>query len=281
MSPWGGGHPQYIFLAQIYQGLKSLGNGLCTLTNWPQNVICVHTCMHCGLMCGIWDWQSMIVKDLNDSQDPQHICCFVAKTRLSRFTLSFFRWQMSPFYPFRGGGPPKGDNAPPFFTVFLLQGFPVLGIDCFALHYIVLHCMGIAHSLKWPDWPAEPMPKATSYGTPISKHNQRPKSNKKIRADRLAYKKMVHHLPSVIQAPVTSNIHMWKTICTVPWWYHSQRDENFKCNKYGFKVLKLVTGVVLSDIWGVSLQKIGWLVGWSVGWLVGWLEPQKQEKLKR
>ena len=24
------------------------------------------------LMCGIWDWQSTIVKDLNDSQDPKH-----------------------------------------------------------------------------------------------------------------------------------------------------------------------------------------------------------------
>ena len=23
-------------------------------------------------MCGIWDWQSMIVKDLNNSQDPKH-----------------------------------------------------------------------------------------------------------------------------------------------------------------------------------------------------------------
>ena len=55
------------FLAEIYQGLKSLGNGLYTLTNWPQNVICVHTCMHCGLICVIWDWQSTIVKDLNDS----------------------------------------------------------------------------------------------------------------------------------------------------------------------------------------------------------------------
>ena len=64
--------PSTFFLAQIYQGLKSLGNGLCTLTNWPQNVICVHTCMHCGLMCGIWDWQFTLVKDLNDSQDPQH-----------------------------------------------------------------------------------------------------------------------------------------------------------------------------------------------------------------
>ena len=23
-------------------------------------------------MCGIWEWQSTIVKDLNDSQDPKH-----------------------------------------------------------------------------------------------------------------------------------------------------------------------------------------------------------------
>ena len=23
-------------------------------------------------MCGIWDWQSRIVMDLNDSQDPKH-----------------------------------------------------------------------------------------------------------------------------------------------------------------------------------------------------------------
>ena len=23
-------------------------------------------------MCGIWDWQSTIVKDLNDSPDPKH-----------------------------------------------------------------------------------------------------------------------------------------------------------------------------------------------------------------
>ena len=33
MSPSGGkgGHPQYLFLAQIYQVPKTLGNGLCTL----------------------------------------------------------------------------------------------------------------------------------------------------------------------------------------------------------------------------------------------------------
>ena len=58
-------------------------------------------------MCGIWDWQSTIVKDLNDSQDPKHtlICrknAFVAIyalfsdnkcplfTRLKRTLSAFF-----------------------------------------------------------------------------------------------------------------------------------------------------------------------------------------------
>ena len=67
-----GSPPVPFCLAQIFQGLKSLGNGLCTLTNWAQNVICVHTCKQGGLMCRIWDWQSTIVKDLNDSQDHEH-----------------------------------------------------------------------------------------------------------------------------------------------------------------------------------------------------------------
>ena len=31
MSPWGGGLPQYLFLAKIYQATKTLGNGLYTL----------------------------------------------------------------------------------------------------------------------------------------------------------------------------------------------------------------------------------------------------------
>ena len=53
-------------------------------------------------MCGIWDCQSTIVKDLNDSQDPKHtLFCrenpFVA-------ICALFRQQMSPFYPIRGGG---------------------------------------------------------------------------------------------------------------------------------------------------------------------------------
>ena len=52
----GGVTPLYLFLAQIYQGLKSLENGLCTLTNSEMRQwlafnklttkcdICLHTC---------------------------------------------------------------------------------------------------------------------------------------------------------------------------------------------------------------------------------------------
>ena len=51
----------------------------------------------------------MIAKTLN-------IRSFVAKMRLLQFTL-FFRQQMSPFYPFRGGGCRKGTMSP-FFPFF-------------------------------------------------------------------------------------------------------------------------------------------------------------------
>ena len=59
-------------------------------------------------MCGIWDWQSTIVKDLNNSQDPKHtLFCrenaFVAKMHLSRFTR-YFQTTNVPFLPVRGGG---------------------------------------------------------------------------------------------------------------------------------------------------------------------------------
>ena len=69
-------------------------------------------------MCGIWDWQSTIVKDLNDSQDPKH-------TLFYRDLRDFFRQQMSAFYPFRGGGCPKRTLSA-FFTVFLIGWVPLL-----------------------------------------------------------------------------------------------------------------------------------------------------------
>ena len=73
-------------------------------------------------MCGIWDWQSTLVKDLNDSQDPQHMLfcrenAFVAIYGLfsdNKFPL-FTRW---------GGGSPEGDNVT-FFYRFFYIGAPL------------------------------------------------------------------------------------------------------------------------------------------------------------
>ena len=47
----------------------------------------------------------------------------VAKTHLLQSTR-FFKQQMSPFYPFRGGGSPKGDNVT-FFYRFFISGLPL------------------------------------------------------------------------------------------------------------------------------------------------------------
>ena len=96
-----GGHRLYLFLAQIYQGLKLPRNGLCTLTNLAQHVIFVHTCQQGGLMCRIWDWQATIVKDLNNSQDPKHKL-FCRENTLSQF-MHFFQTTNVPKFSFHDG----------------------------------------------------------------------------------------------------------------------------------------------------------------------------------
>ena len=58
-------------------------------------------------MCGIWDWQSTIVKDLNDSQDPKHTL-FCRKIVFVAIYALFFRQQMSAFTRL-GGGSHKAD----------------------------------------------------------------------------------------------------------------------------------------------------------------------------
>ena len=124
-----GGHPSTFFLAQIYQGLKSLVNGLYTLTNWPQNVICVHTCMQCGLMCGIWDLQSTIVEDLNDSPDPKHtlFCCkkvFVA-------ICAFLSDNKCPLFTRLVGGFAERGHCHLFYR-FFISGLPLVEKLCLA-----------------------------------------------------------------------------------------------------------------------------------------------------
>ena len=88
---------------------------------WPQNVICVHTCMHCGLMCGIWDGQSTKVEDLNDSQDPKHTLLCRENAFVAIYAL-FSDNKCPPFTRFWGGGSPKGDNVTFFYHFSHFRG---------------------------------------------------------------------------------------------------------------------------------------------------------------
>ena len=73
-------------------------------------------------MCGIWDWQSTIDKDLNDSQDPKHTLLCRENAFVAIYAV-FFRQQMSPFYLW-GGGCPKRTLSAFFYQFFLHGGFP-------------------------------------------------------------------------------------------------------------------------------------------------------------
>ena len=53
-------------------------------------------------MCGIWDWQSTIVKDLNDSQDPKHMLICRENAFVAIYTL--FSDNKYLFFPVQGGG---------------------------------------------------------------------------------------------------------------------------------------------------------------------------------
>ena len=75
-------------------------------------------------MCGIWDWQSTIVKDLNDSQDPKHTLFCREIVFVAIYAL--FSDNKCPLFTRLEGG---GDGSPNadivrFFTVFLLGWLP-------------------------------------------------------------------------------------------------------------------------------------------------------------
>ena len=59
-------------------------------------------------MCGIWDWQSTIVKDLNDSQDPKHTL-FCRKIVFVAIFALFSDNKYPLFTRLGGGGLPKAD----------------------------------------------------------------------------------------------------------------------------------------------------------------------------
>ena len=79
--------------------------------------------MHCGLICGIWDWQSTIVEDLNDSQPPKHTL-FCRENAFVAIYALFSDNKCPLFAHLGGGGAPKGDNVT-FFTVFLIARLPL------------------------------------------------------------------------------------------------------------------------------------------------------------
>ena len=58
-------------------------------------------------MCGIWDWQSTIVKDLNDSQDPKHTLICRENAFVAIYAL--FSDNKCPLFTRLGGGSPKED----------------------------------------------------------------------------------------------------------------------------------------------------------------------------
>ena len=78
--------------------------------------------MHCGLICGIWDWQSTIVEDLNDSQDPKHTLFCRENAFVAIYAL--FSDNKCPLFTRLGGGSPKGDNVTFFYRFFFIAGLP-------------------------------------------------------------------------------------------------------------------------------------------------------------
>ena len=77
-------------------------------------------------MCGIWDWQSTIVKDLNDSQDPKYM--LFCREIVSVAIYAIFSDNKCPLFTrLEGGGRPKRTLSA-FFTVFLIGWLPLAQI---------------------------------------------------------------------------------------------------------------------------------------------------------
>jgi len=104
----GGGLPQFINFSLILPGPQITWKWTIhtdnLTTKWH---ICLHTWKQGGLMCGIWDWQSTIVKDLNDSQDPKHTLICRENAFVAIYAL--FSDNKCPLFTRLGGGSPKAD----------------------------------------------------------------------------------------------------------------------------------------------------------------------------
>ena len=67
-------------------------------------------------MCGIWDWQSTIVKDLNDSQDPKHTLICRENAFVAIYAL--FSDNKCPLFTRLGGGVAQSGHCPLFLPFF-------------------------------------------------------------------------------------------------------------------------------------------------------------------
>ena len=73
-------------------------------------------------MCGIWDWQSTIVKYLKDSHDPKHTLFCRENVFVTIYAL--LSDKKCPLFTCLGVGWPKADMVCFFLPFFLYDGFP-------------------------------------------------------------------------------------------------------------------------------------------------------------
>ena len=106
----GGGLPQFINFSLILPGPQITWKW--TIHTDKLTTKC-HICLQGGLMCGIWYWQSMIVKDLKDSQDPKHTLFCRENAFVAIYTLF------------------SDTKCPLFLPFFLYDGFPKLSSKYF------------------------------------------------------------------------------------------------------------------------------------------------------
>merc|ERR1719342_173744 len=85
--------------------------------------VCILVCT-VALICGIWDWQSTIVEDLNDSQDPKHTLFCRKNAFVAIYAL--FSDNKCPLFTRLGGGAAEREHCPLFFPFFLYRGSPYL-----------------------------------------------------------------------------------------------------------------------------------------------------------
>ena len=98
-------------------------------------------------MCGIWDWQSTIVKDLNDSQDPKHTLFCREIVFVAIYAL--FSDNKCPLFTRLGGGGRPKQTMSAFLTVFFCTRASLIFKCCYQEIQIPSHT-GLAKIILSP-----------------------------------------------------------------------------------------------------------------------------------